>query len=106
MADARKRLFKKQRRKRGFSDDELWSLDHTAAKFLLPRLRRFKKLSLRCMDSGPEKDERKATLDEMIEAFEVAADESRYFPLASEKDREKLERGLRAFAEFFGSLWM
>lgn len=31
-----------QRRKRGFDDSELWSLDYTILEFILPRLRRFR----------------------------------------------------------------
>ena len=31
-----------QKRIRGFSDRDLWSLDHTFAKFIIPRLKKFK----------------------------------------------------------------
>ena len=34
-----------QRRRRGFDDRELWSLDHTIAKYVYPRLKVFNKLS-------------------------------------------------------------
>jgi hypothetical protein len=34
----------KQKLTRGFSDDELWSLDITVAKFMLPRLKRLIKI--------------------------------------------------------------
>jgi len=40
-----KRFFKKTYQKitRGYSDEECWNLDYTIAKFILPRLRHFKK---------------------------------------------------------------
>ena len=34
-----------QRRRRGFDDRELWSLDHTIARYVYPRLKAFNKLS-------------------------------------------------------------
>lgn len=37
--DERLTLFEKQREERGFDDSELWSLDCTLFKFLLPRLK-------------------------------------------------------------------
>lgn len=33
--------FAKQRATRGFDDSEIWSLDHTICKFMIPRLERF-----------------------------------------------------------------
>jgi len=41
--DVREKKFKKQRLKRGFDDSETWSLRDTIAKFIIPRLKRFKK---------------------------------------------------------------
>lgn len=35
----------KKKNKYGFSDEELWALDETIVKFLLPRLKRFKELN-------------------------------------------------------------
>ena len=40
--DERKELFKKQRLERGFDETELWNLDTTILKFILPRLKAFK----------------------------------------------------------------
>ena len=41
--DERLETFKRQRIERGFDDTELWNLDTTLLKFLLPRLKEFKK---------------------------------------------------------------
>jgi hypothetical protein len=43
--DKRQKLWKKQRDERGFDDTELWNLDVTMAKFILPRLAAFHKQS-------------------------------------------------------------
>ena len=40
--DERKEIFKKQRLERGFDETELWNLDTTILKFILPRLKAFK----------------------------------------------------------------
>lgn len=43
--DKRQKLWRKQRDERGFDDTELWNLDVTMAKFILPRLKEFHKQS-------------------------------------------------------------
>ena len=44
--DSREENFSKQRMERGFDDSETWSLRDTIGNFILPRLRRFKEVSI------------------------------------------------------------
>lgn len=97
-----------QRRVRKFSDDELWSLDVTIAKFILPRLRRFKQKN----DSHPstlsEKEWNKK-LDEMIYSFSYyARGEQRQYENTEESKSEQKQaiHGLRMFAQWYGHLWI
>ena len=92
-----------QRRIRGFDDSELWSLDHSLAKLILPRLKRFRKGSHGypgCFNSWEEWCD---VLDEMIVAIEYVASEN-YWNMNVEMD-EKVSKGLKLFAEHYESLW-
>ena len=71
-----------QRRKRGFDDSELWSLDYTIAEFIYPRLKAFRKMDKMCVptkfcvenDGIWLKESNKIwneKLDKMIAAFDL-----------------------------------
>ena len=104
--------FLRQRLARGFSDRELWNLDHTMAKFILPRLKAFKDYHRSYPpDLTPKKwDER---LDEMIWAFEFTVNEWEWESELIEKTKikklesyyKRREKGLKLFAEYFNNLW-
>lgn len=122
--DDRWEKYKKQRLENGFDDSELWCLDSTIAKFILPRLKRFIERSLgtparlyyKYIDLGyPEEVANKyaykdwsGILDKIVWAFENYDDESymkeRDFKKAYDEYREKIKEGLQLFAEWFGSL--
>ena len=70
--DPREKLWKKQVKERGFDDRELWSLDFTISKFILPRLQAFKKQKAGYPGHLTEKkwDNK---LDKMIAAFTLLA---------------------------------
>ena len=88
-----------QRRRRGFDDRELWSLDHTIARYVYPRLKAFNKFSKMSMApcffadeektdwDGPDwavaKKNQKDVYDKMEQAFFYILD-----------DGESLESGL------------
>lgn len=96
-----------QRRTRGWSDDELWNLDVTIAKFTLPRLKAFR--SGPAMGGTPTtiatNEEWLAILDEMIFAFEFVAGENYYINQHNKNEYERCEKGLALFAKHFMSLW-
>jgi len=92
-----------QRRIRGFDDSELWSLDHSLAKLILPRLKYFRNYAPGfpgCLSSEKEWEE---ILDKMIAAFEFAASED-YWTYETEP-HEKFHEGLKLFEEYYSSLW-
>lgn len=90
-----------QRRTRGWDDSETWNLDTSLAKVILPRLKRFKELTVGCpVDVTWE--EWGNTLDTMIKAFEwFAAD-------CNERDEDfytEAHKGVELFAKYYGHLW-
>lgn len=100
----REKLFKKQKKERGWSDDELWSLDNTLAKLILPRLKRFRKISSGFPYSETETQETwYEKIDKMIFAFEFYAKDK--FELITKKDSKRITQGLNLFAKYYGNLW-
>ena len=104
---------RKQYEKRGFDDSELWSLDVTIAKFILPRLKRFKtKAGYGC--HGGENCPFETTEDgfmtqkgwgdciqKMIDAFQVIVDDC-----VDDSQQEVVDEGLALFAKYFQALWL
>lgn len=111
--DERRYKWYRQRKKWGFDDRETWSLDFTIAKFVLPRLKRFRELTYGCpcglcpgeynsdVKTGMKKWHK--ILDDMIYAMEIMADEERWWK--PETDRKKVQRGCELFGKWFGNLW-
>lgn len=91
-----------QRLIRGWDDSETWSLDHSLAVVILPRLKRFRKLTVGTPGDLTQK-EWYAILDQMIETFEFIASE-KYWE-ANYKDYERLSKGLDLFREYYFTLW-
>jgi len=88
-----------QRRTRGWDDSETWGLDTTIARFVAPRLKRFREIA-----NGYPGELTEKKWDEMLAkmqlAFElIAADQ------IEDEDRPEIEEGLRLFAEWFRGLW-
>jgi len=90
-----------QRMFRGFDDSETWNLDYTISKMILPKLKRFKKVSI-TVPVGLTEDEWNDHLDKMIFAFERSSSKSRY---ETTTGWEKHQEGLDLFAKYFSSLW-
>lgn len=119
--------FAYQRVTRGFDDSELWSLDWTIARFILPRLKAFRAKNVHGVPirydavieegnfSPPTytEEEWKAILDKMIRAFELSAHQwdSEYLKknnlpdLYSKEYSDQLDEGLKLFYQHFGNLW-
>ena len=117
-----------QRLTRGFDDRELWNLDMTIAKFVVPRLKEFLNYSggwphamaeeetefniAGIEDLTPEEKWDKV-LSEMLWAMEYASDnygEDRddypfRDPEARKKLKDRYENGMRLFAEYFSAMW-
>lgn len=99
--DKRKRLWKKQRKKRGFDNTELWNLYHTIAKFVHPRLKAFSKNPM----GHPgyiSYDEWKRILKKMVVAFKEILDEDKE---DSNTNYDAIEEGLQLFSQYYRHLW-
>ena len=77
-------LYKKQRIERGFDDTELWNLEYTIAKYILPRLIEFRKVMNGYPGDVESFDEYEEIVDKMIYAFDHIVNENWY--------TEKLEK--------------
>ena len=96
--DERREEYKKQRLERGFDDTELWNLDSTIIKFILPRLKAFRENHAGypgCLKSDEEWND---ILDSMI----------KYFTACEKDDSEDMEfykDGWDNFCKYFFCLW-
>ena len=106
--DERQPLWKKQRKKRGFDDTETWALDSTIARFILPRLKRFKEVNVGMWyfpDIEKADEERtNEVLDKMIRAFEIISDHSDSFRYNDELFDEA-RQGIELFYKHYFNLW-
>lgn len=100
----RKLKFFWQRKTRGFSDRETWSLYSGIAKFTLPRLKKFRELHF---DSLPDLDfnQWNKALDDMIFAMQYCVDQDNLSESPTKKDCIRIKRGLRLFGKYFMDLW-
>lgn len=92
--------------KQGFPESDLWNLDVEFAKYLLPRLKRFKEvqLELESIPNVPEIENLEDWIDalnKMIESFEIIVSEDYY----TVSDYEKIKEGLQVFAKYYNFLW-
>jgi len=101
----RKLKFFWQRKTRGFSDRETWSLYTEIAKFTLPRLKRFKEVNCGFPHNYTEETWNKV-LDDMIFAINYAANhDDMDETLLKKKDYQRIRRGLNLFGKYFLDLW-
>lgn len=107
--------FIKQYKKRGFDDTETWSLNTTILRFVLPRLKRFRKIvagmppnleldketlkTINFEDGYLSIEEWKERLDKMINAIELYLNDEMF-----DKDG-KVEEGIDLFFKYFFHLW-
>jgi len=116
-----------QRITRGWDDSDTWSLDHTIAKYILPRLKRFREIGRNScpvlhesFEFDRDFEEWNEILDKMILAFElIVDDEKSYFDnLNAGSDEEmgnyieysedrnlKINTGMDLFCKYFNHLW-
>ena len=92
--------YKKQRIERGFDDTETFSLDTTIAKFILPRLKRFKEIN-KAFPEDMTFEEWNLILDKIIESLELIT-KPEYF---SSGKNPKIQEGIDLFAKYFRYLW-
>lgn len=96
-----------QRLIRGFSDRQTWCLDYNIAKFVLPRLKRFREVHAG-YPSDLTEEKWIEYLDDMIYAMTVSILEGKYGICADDHmdiDWDRVERGHKLFGEYFRRLW-
>lgn len=99
----RRRLrFLWQKVTRGFSDDELWNLDVTIARFVLPRLRRFRART-HGYPGGMTEEEWDDKLREMVWAFDRIANDAGLDAL--QNDQARINAAMLEFGRHFRDLW-
>lgn len=90
-----------QRQVRGCDDSELWSLDISLAKWLVPRLERFKDCSLGC-PVDLKQDEWDRILVRMILGFKFAADDTF---LDDDIAELHIKDALELLGQYYRNLW-
>lgn len=100
--------FQEFEKKYGFNPAEIWNLDETIARFILPRLTYYKDIHTGYpQDCSCEQFEK--YLDKMIYAFLYIASRKHYdlsFDINKRKQQlEKVQEGLDLFSKYFMSLW-
>jgi hypothetical protein len=105
--ERREKLYKKQRKERGWDDSETWALYHPISKFVLPRIKRFREVTCGYPGYLGSMEEWYAILDHIIFAMEICSDEDKYYGCHSltKKDWERVYRGCRLLGKHFQDLW-
>ena len=100
---------KRIRKKKGLSKvtiSELWGLDYTLAKYILPRLIKFKE-NAEGHPSNITWEEYLVVLDKMIWSFNYIIKDDSTIDFAELKKKDnRCQEGLHLFAEYFRSLWI
>lgn len=94
-------LFGYQKRTRGFSDDDTWNLDVTIAKFILPRLIKFREKN-NGYPYGMSESEYAQILDDMIYSFDAI---TKQWDKDFVADNDRIQKGLDLFAKYYRALW-
>lgn len=95
---------RRDRVERGFDDSELWSLDITIAKFILPRLQRFQQVHVWVPGVVGSDEEWNDILDKMIYWVKT------YIELDCSPSQDpdvvvKMAEGKQLFFQYFENLW-
>lgn len=100
--DPRQKIWRKQRKFRGFDDTELYNLYYTLTKLLLPRLEEFRKTTI----SFPGNETEEAyfqKLDFIIEKFNKRIDDK--FIYLDIHERDIIQKEASDAARILGELW-
>ena len=74
-------ISKYQQLRYGVADSECWSLNYNFSRYMLPRLKHFKKMTRYSYPSDVTPEEWENILDEIIWVFEYMVDEEKYLPM-------------------------
>lgn len=104
---------KRIRKKKGLSKitaEEVWSLDMTLAKYILPRLMKYKEINTMSYPCGFKSvEEWHNVIDKMIFSFDWFLSyhgKAKYKTIEEYKrDENKYKEGMNLFSEYFSDLW-
>lgn len=91
--------------------EETYSLDHTMARFILPRLKRYREdieggVTWGVFSGKPDGHVKTlAAVDEMIAAFQVMASDDYWTDKYKPEVQKVIHKGLQSFAKHYQSLW-
>jgi len=99
--DDREKEYVKQRIERGFDDSETWSLGDTIANFIVPRLELYIELASQHIII---KDDFKEGIESFLDAMKLLSRDNG-IRIFNDKEKERVEKGLKAFPNIFYGLW-
>lgn len=96
-----------QKLTRGFTDEELWNLDCTFIKWIIPRLKVFKEKTIGYPPDINSLEEWKEIIQKMIDAFEIYSMDLPEYAYSSshEEDSKLMKEGFELFSKYFRNLW-
>lgn len=95
-----RKKYQKQLKQTGIDNTEVWALDTTIAKFILPRLQLLRKTAHGYPNSLSSEEEWKAILLQMEDTFQLVIDSHLTIP-----NLNKLNQGMQLFATYYRDLW-
>lgn len=101
--DPRYDEWRQQRKERGFDDTELWNLDRSIARWLLPRLKAFRQDT----EGYPARLESVKAWEDILDKMILGLDlfVSKDAIMFSKEESDKVDEAMRLLAEYFMDLW-
>lgn len=98
-----KKIWNKQRKKRGFDDTEIWNLHYTLYQFMIPRLERFRDITMSFPNSETSESYNEK-LNFIIDSFKARYELYEKHGISIRENKEICENADRA-AYLLGTLW-
>ena len=97
------KIWRKQRKKRGFDDTEIWNLHYTMYQFMIPRLERFRDIAM-SFPSSETSESYNEKLNFIIDSFKARYELYEKYGISIKEEKEICENADRA-ACLLGALW-
>jgi hypothetical protein len=99
----RQKVWRKQRKKRGFDDTEVWNLHYTMYQFMIPRLERFRDITI-SIPSAETVESYNEKLNFIIDSFKARYELYEKCDVSIKEEKEIRENADKA-AFLLGMLW-
>jgi len=97
------KVWRKQRKKRGFDDTEVWNLHYTMYQFMIPRLERFRDITI-SLPSAETVESYNEKLNFIIDSFKARYELYEKCDISVKEEKEIRENADKA-AFLLGMLW-